>query len=90
MKFIALLGSIFLPASLVAVSIIKSRHYEITADLEFQSILNVQEFQFLPGAGLFGVYLAITIPFIGLVVTICLVWPRWKRLRNTVGHRPLS
>ncbi|KXS98981.1 hypothetical protein AC578_4997 [Pseudocercospora eumusae] len=63
MKFIAVLGSIFLPASLIA------------------TIFNVPQFQFLPGAKLFAVYLGITIPLIGVVVILCLSKDRW-----TVSH----
>ncbi|KAF2161562.1 hypothetical protein M409DRAFT_27958 [Zasmidium cellare ATCC 36951] len=60
MKFIALLGSVFLPASFVA------------------TVLGVDRFQFLPGPQLFGVYIGITIPLIAVVVTLCLLQPRWR------------
>jgi len=55
-----------------------------------QSVLNVQEFQFLPGAKLFGVYIAITIPLIGLVVALCVGRPyyaRWHQHRIQVGMK---
>lgn len=61
MKFVTLLGSIFLPASLVA------------------TILNVPEFQLADGRVLFGAYMGITLPFIALVVVLCMTRPRWAR-----------
>ncbi|SMQ47705.1 unnamed protein product [Zymoseptoria tritici ST99CH_3D7] len=53
MKFIAVLGSVFLPASLIA------------------TILNVPEFQFLPGARLFAAYIGITVPLVAFIVLLC-------------------
>ncbi|EME44238.1 hypothetical protein DOTSEDRAFT_24310 [Dothistroma septosporum NZE10] len=69
MKYIAVLGSIFLPASLIA------------------TILNVPEFQFARGATLFGIYMAITIPFSAIVVVLCLSRPYWTKWRQ---RRPLT
>lgn len=69
MKFVALLGSVFLPASLVA------------------TILNVPEFQFAEGGVLFGAYMGITLPFIALIVLLCMTrssWVKWRvwRMRS--------
>ncbi|CAK3847436.1 Hypothetical predicted protein [Lecanosticta acicola] len=64
MKFIAVLGSIFLPASLVA------------------TILNVPAFQFVTNGGvLFGAYVGITIPFVVVVVVLCVTRPYWVTWR---------
>jgi hypothetical protein len=78
MKFIAVLGSIFLPAGLVAVSLLSL--FSVSMLTASKSVLNVPGWQFLPAPELFGVYIAITIPLIALVVFICFSRPYWKRL----------
>ena len=82
MKYIAVLGSVFLPAGLVAVSpsgLKFSSH--LTDPVRHQSLFNVPEFQFLSGAKYFGAYLAITLPLtVGLVV-LCVVKPYESRRR---------
>lgn len=79
MKFIAVLGSFFLPASLVAVS--PALYEESIPKLMLdETIFNVPEFQFADGATLFGAYVGITIPLIALVVLLCMARPRLKRL----------
>jgi hypothetical protein len=70
MKFIAVLGSIFLPASLIAVSSPTSHDWSCTDD-HSKTILNVPEFQFALGTTLFGAYIGITIPLIAIVMLLC-------------------
>lgn len=51
-----------------------------------KSILNVPGWQFLPGTRLFGVYIAITVPLIVIVVEICLCRPCWRRWWHALPH----
>lgn len=78
MEFIAVLGSFFLPASLVAVSFVpyEEDRSKLTID---ETIFNVPGFQFAAGAMLFGAYLGITIPLIALVALLCMARPHLKR-----------
>lgn len=81
MKFIALLGSVFLPASLIAVSGPHTRggkaydgdatYLYTCANSRAQTIFNVSEFVFIEGAALFGVYIGITIPFVAVMLILC-------------------
>lgn len=94
MKFIAVLGSVFLPAGLVAVGL---AWLEISSDrvltIAMKSILNVQAWQFLPGPQLFGAYIAITAPLVALTIIICFSRPYWKRYASkflqTNSKKPL-
>jgi len=79
MKFLALLGSVFLPASLVAVRKLTKPAVSEVTDRYLQSILSVPTFQFLAGAELFGVYIALTVPAIGMIVYLCNARPRMLR-----------
>jgi hypothetical protein len=88
MKFIAILGAVFLPASLVAVSLMRTTGYMSAQADNKKSILNVNEFVFLSGPKLFGVYLAITVPCAAILVTMLTARPSFQRWWTNKFKKP--
>jgi hypothetical protein len=76
-------GSIFLPASLIAVSKHQAAWSKHHTDRFLQTVLNVPGFQSATGGTLFGAYLGITIPLIGIVVLLCFARPQLKQWYST-------